>query len=404
MGTFGAIHLRVLGRNRVQAGASFRDLDGHHRYVVRNGPTRAQAERRLREALRDRGRTDTPPVPVDSRLGALAARWLAEVEACELAAGTKRLYRFAVDAYVLPGLGELRLREITVPAIDRLLTSIHAEHGPGAAKSTRSVLSGILGLAVRHDLLTTNPVRRTPAHRTARTPRGPRALTVTEAGLLHDRLATDPAAARQDLPDLVAFLLGTGLRIGEACALHSSAVDLDAARLTVTGTVIREPGRGLLIQDTPKTTAGRRTIALPARTADLLRRRTAPTTAEDHPVAFPSPQGRLRDPSNTSGDLRKALDRAGFDWVTSHTFRKTVATRLDEAGLSARQIADHLGHNRPSLTQDVHLGRGTATPGAPRSSAGLCSTPRARSAAPRHCRARAGHGNHSPGRLIASGP
>jgi hypothetical protein len=35
-------------------------------------------------------------------------------------------------------------------------------------------------------------------------------------------------------------------------------------------------------------------------------------------------------------------------------------TRL--AGLSARQIADHLGHSRPSLTQDVYLGRETANP------------------------------------------
>jgi integrase len=51
----------------------------------------------------------------------------------------------------------------------------------------------------------------------------------------------------------------------------------------------------------------------------------------------------LRDPSNTTADLRQALDRAGFDWVTSHTFRKTVATWMDEAGMSARQIADHLG-------------------------------------------------------------
>jgi len=58
------------------------------------------------------------------------------------------------------------------------------------------------------------------------------------------------------------------------------------------------------------------------------------------------------------------LDRAGFDWVTSHVFRKTVATRLDEAGLSARQIADHLGHNRPSLTQDVYMGRGLPSPAA----------------------------------------
>ncbi len=152
VGTFGRIRFEQLGRNRVQAGASFRDFDGHRRYVVRNGPTRAQAERRLREALRDRGRTETPPVPTDSRLHALAARWLADIDDSELAAGTKRLYRFTVHAYVLPELGELRLREITVPAIDRLLASVHTDHGPGAAKSTRSVLSGILGLAIRHGL------------------------------------------------------------------------------------------------------------------------------------------------------------------------------------------------------------------------------------------------------------
>ena len=30
---------------------------------------------------------------------------------------------------------------------------------------------------------------------------------------------------------------------------------------------------------------------------------------------------------------------------------------LDEAGLSARVIADQLGHVRPSMTQDVYMGR-----------------------------------------------
>jgi integrase len=47
--------------------------------------------------------------------------------------------------------------------------------------------------------------------------------------------------------------------------------------------------------------------------------------------------------------------------VTSHTFRKTVATRLDEAGLSAREIADHIGHDNPSMTQNVYMGRGVAS-------------------------------------------
>ena len=36
----------------------------------------------------------------------------------------------------------------------------------------------------------------------------------------------DTTAARQDLPDLVAFLLGTGLRIGEACAVRPTDLDL----------------------------------------------------------------------------------------------------------------------------------------------------------------------------------
>jgi integrase len=37
--------------------------------------------------------------------------------------------------------------------------------------------------------------------------------------------------------------------------------------------------------------------------------------------------------------------------------RKTAATRLDEAALSARLVADQLGHARPSMTQDVYMGR-----------------------------------------------
>nr|WP_242687134.1 MULTISPECIES: tyrosine-type recombinase/integrase [unclassified Actinopolyspora] len=60
---------------------------------------------------------------------------------------------------------------------------------------------------------------------------------------------------------------------------------------------------------------------------------------------------------NTRRGLRNARGNDGFAWVTSHVFRKTAATVLDEAGLSARRIADQLGHSRPSLTQDVYMGR-----------------------------------------------
>jgi hypothetical protein len=48
----------------------------------------------------------------------------------------------------------------------------------------------------------------------------------------------------------------------------------------------------------------------------------------------------VRDPSNTRGCLRMARGDGLLSWVTSHNFRKTVATALDVAGQSARQIAD----------------------------------------------------------------
>ncbi|HEV2087207.1 MAG TPA: hypothetical protein VGR21_02730, partial [Cryptosporangiaceae bacterium] len=52
----------------------------------------------------------------------------------------------------------------------------------------------------------------------------------------------------------------------------------------------------------------------------------------------------------------------GFAWVTADVFRKTVATLLDDVGLSARVVADQLGHAKPSMTQDVYVGRNMIDP------------------------------------------
>lgn len=112
VGTFGKIDFLVLGKDRVRARASFRDYDGHRRLVTRFGSTRAHAERRLRESLRDRGTGDDPVASATRRVSEVAALWLAEVDDSDLAWGTKRLYRFAAKSYVVPGLGELRLREV----------------------------------------------------------------------------------------------------------------------------------------------------------------------------------------------------------------------------------------------------------------------------------------------------
>ena len=48
--------------------------------------------------------------------------------------------------------------------------------------------------------------------------------------------------------------------------------------------------------------------------------------------------------------------------MTSHSFRKTVATLIDDEGLSARIGADQLGHAKVSMTQDKYMSRGRVHP------------------------------------------
>jgi hypothetical protein len=161
------------------------------------------------------------------------------------------------------------------------------------------------------------------------------------------KLRADVRAVRLDLPDFVEFLLGTGMRIGEVAAVRDQVHDLTAGTVRVEATVVRVPGAGLRIEAHTKTPASRRTLALPGNVIAMVRDRAVGGREAPDGVVFPSPRRMLRDPSNTQADLRAVLDGVGYGWVTSNNFRKTVATRLDEVGLTAREIADQLGHGPP---------------------------------------------------------
>ena len=139
-------------------------------------------------------------------------------------------------------------------------------------------------------------------------------------------------------------------------ALRWSDVDFVAGSVDIDHTIIRLTGAGLHRKST-KTAAGERTLLLPNSTLSMLRRRQRDADDPDHRPLFPDSAGGWRDPSNTRRMFRQVRGSESFAWVTTHVFRKTAATILDEAGLSARVIADQLGHSRPSLTQDVYMAR-----------------------------------------------
>ncbi len=81
--------------------------------------------------------------------------------------------------HVLPAFRGVRLGEITVPLIDRFLVALRRSVGRSTAKSCRSVLSGVLGLAVRYGVLRSNPIR-DATRLEGMAERSPRALTSDE--------------------------------------------------------------------------------------------------------------------------------------------------------------------------------------------------------------------------------
>lgn len=366
IGTYGEIRCYPTENGKVRAVTNYRDYDGVTRPVERTGTTNAKAMARLKEALRDRGRIDaSAEITKETKLKAVAELWFqdidAEVKSGKKSPNTGRQYRDRLDLQVIPAIGELRMCEVTVSRVDRVVKDTAEKNGQAVAKMTRTVLSGVLGLATRHDAFDHNPVRDVRRIESAAGPA--RALEIHQAQELRARIAADPVAIRRDLPDFTDMMLATGLRIGETAGIVWDAVDLDAATVEVRAIVIRVKKVGLVLKPKPKSRAGYRTLELPSWAVTMLRRRRPDDAKPSDPI-FTAPLGGLRDPSNTNADLKEAFTEAGYDWVTSHVFRKTVASIMDDAGLSARAAADQLGHAKVSMTQDNYFKRKVRKTGA----------------------------------------
>jgi len=368
IGTWGKIrvypyHHDVRGRpDTFRAEAKYRDFDGTTRSVTAYGRSKNEAANKLRVRLKERSETGRRgELTAMHRFSAAADLWLERMRSLaadgQRSPGTVDTYERQLRNHVLPALGEVRLAEATTPLVDKVIGAIKADVGASTAKSCRSVISGVLGLAARYGAIAHNPVRDVERIE-ARPKKAPRALTAEERAQFIRQLRADQKACRKDLPDLVAFMLATGCRIGEALAVTWVQVELERATVELTHTLIRVKGEGLLRKST-KTPTGERLLQLPAWAVAMLRVRFMAGARLEQPL-FPDALGGFRDPAQVRRDIRDARGADELAWITSHSFRKTTATVLDEAGLSPRIVADQLGHARPSMTQDVYFGRRTA--------------------------------------------
>lgn len=376
IGAHGKIKRINLGGGVWLARCRFRDDDGVTRIVERRSPTgeydqRGQlAENELLEAL-DARRTPTgDEITVETKVSALCHAHIKNLEDKGRATRTIDTYRDALKV-LEPRIGSIRVREATTGRMGKAIQAVSDNHGYATAKQARTILRGALQLAVEADALARNPIASVSNLERKAPPKGAPSVTAAQLAQLLIDLRTSETPWKggrtvadycrtADLADPITMLIGTGLRRGELLGLRWRDVDEETGIASIRGKVIRKRGAGLIREDFTKTAAGHREIQLPRFVMTMLRRRRT----EPHPskagVIFPSSAGTLRDPDNFNGQWRdvRGLLLPGVPDVSSHSFRKAVATLLDDAALSARVGADQLGHRHVSMTQDVYFGRG----------------------------------------------
>ena len=363
IGSHGKITRKYLGGGVWLARCRYRDSDGVTRIVQRLGPPDEHdqhgklAEDALIEALAQRRTSEGYEITLDTKIIDLVDQHIDRLEEDGRAIRTIDTYRYCAKllAKIIAGV---RVGEATPARIDAAIRSMRRAHGDVMAVQSKTILKGALHLAVMANVIGSNPARDVSPIRSKSGPKGAPALTADELRELFGKLRASEYCQRNDLVDPMTIFIATGLRRSELLGLRWSDFDENAATLTVTGKVVRAAGKGLLRVDETKTAAGRRTVPLPSfAVITLIERRKKPFLGEQLMI-FPSTPGTLRDPENFGARWRKVRDSLGVPDVTSHSFRKTLATLIDDEGLSARIGADHLGHSRVSETQDTYMARG----------------------------------------------
>lgn len=364
IGAHGKISRVHLGGGLWLARCRYRDSDGVSRKVQRLGPPGIYdqygklAEDALIQALSDR-RLSAPSdtIGLETLVTALVEQHLVRLAEDGRSPVTLSTYRFAVGK-LQKFIGGVRVGEASPARIDAALRTMRSAHGATMARQAKTILRGALQLAVMAEVLGANPVRDVQPLRSKTQPKGAVGLTAEQLRDLLQKVRESQYCRNHDLVDPITLLIATGLRRSELLGMRWVDFDGDARTLAVTGKVVRVTGDGLKRVDETKSAAGRRTVPLPLfAVAMLTARRLLPFLGEAS-VIFPSTAGTLRDPNNFGKEWRTVREELGVPEVTTHSFRKTVATLIDDDGLSARIGADHLGHSHVSMTQDRYMTRG----------------------------------------------
>jgi integrase len=282
-------------------------------------------------------------------------RWLDTYAATNTTLRTQQGYQGNVNRYIAPAIGNIDLQKLTARHIQGMYADLLAQGlSARTVLHTHRVLSEALSHGVRWGLLTRNVAE-------AATPPHPqhKAMEMWDADTINRFLE---AARISRFHDLYHLAILTGMRRSELCGLQWPAVDLLAGKLSVSRTLQRILGKGL-VEGQPKTGKSRRSIALSPEAVNLLhavrgrqieQRLAAGEAWHNTGYVFTQADGTPVEPDKVTQEFARVVKVARLPHLTLHGLRHAHATLLLTAGVHLKVVSERLGHSNIAITADTY--------------------------------------------------
>lgn len=372
---------------------AFTDASGKRRHLSKSGfATRDDAQAALDKVRRSHAQGID--VANKQMVGEYLDEWLASKY--DLKASSRSQYRGYIDRVLRPHIGNIPLSDLRPQHVTRGLEDYlrrkdrpHTRNaGLTTTQRARAVLRSALTDAVKDGLIERNAaslarIRSTPRAKARVWTHAVEAEwrhevdRLVDAGvsrwdarkhapkpsgvmiLRPDQLATilDAVADTRDYP-LWLFLIATGVRRGELAGLRWSSVDLDLGTATIERA--RVSVRGVVREETPKTSNSVRTIALGDDLTAVLKAHRAAQAAEElaggfrTPYVFTTPNGHPIDPNKLSHAFKRLLYSLDLPVCHLHTLRHASASLSIKAKVPMKVLQQRLGHANLSTTADIY--------------------------------------------------
>ena len=278
----------------------------------------------------------------------------------KLSAKTRYDYRDKAADYVRPLLGKKKVRDLTAEVVIAWQRSLLNVAGgklgkplaPNTVRLARAPLAGALKMALSMGIISTNPLLVAPRPTPKRSI--PRHWSPEQGREFLALMEGDRTYA------IWAFLMGSGLRIGELVALRWPNVDLDEGMVRIVEfstylghDVVSSPGKSKDAVRSVDLDPGLIRVLKMQRTVQA-RDQLAALSYEHSDHVFTKPSGGPYHPQYLSRLLSRITAELNLPRLSAHGLRHTCATLMLANGVPPKVAAERLGHSDPTLFMNLY--------------------------------------------------